>query len=216
MEEQKEQSTLERIHAAAKAEFMEKGFHAASLRNIVKTAGVTTGAFYGYYDSKEALFEALVGDAAEYVLNLYCGTIDDFEKMVGQEQTRQMTDVSQDVLMQILDYIYENKDAFKLILTSAEGTKYSDFIHQLVVREVESTYTYMETLKKMGHPVEPLNRNLIHMVASGMFSGVCETIIHDMPKEEAKEYLMQLHRFYSAGWEELLGVRFGKESKESE
>lgn len=48
-----EKSTLEMIHTAAKAEFMEKGFQAASLRNIVKTAGVTTGAFYGYYDSKE-------------------------------------------------------------------------------------------------------------------------------------------------------------------
>lgn len=216
MEGQKEQSTLERIHAAAQAEFMEKGFHAASLRNIVKTAGVTTGAFYGYYDSKEALFEALVGDAAEYVLNLFCGTVDDFEEMEGEEQTRQMFDVSQDVLMQILDYFYDNKDTFMLILTRAEGTKYADFGHQLVVREVESTYTYMETLKKMGHPVEPLNRNVIHMVASGMFSGLCETIIHDMPREEAKEYLMQLQRFYSAGWEELLGIRFGRESKESE
>ena len=40
-----ERSTLELIHTAAKTEFMEKGFQAASLRNIVKTAGVTTGAF---------------------------------------------------------------------------------------------------------------------------------------------------------------------------
>lgn len=50
------------IHTAAKAEFMEKGFQAASLRNIVKTAGVTTGAFYGYYNSKEELFSAVVAD----------------------------------------------------------------------------------------------------------------------------------------------------------
>ena len=34
-------STLERIHTAAQAEFLEKGYQAASLRNIVKTAGVT-------------------------------------------------------------------------------------------------------------------------------------------------------------------------------
>lgn len=46
-------TTLERIHIAAKREFLEKGFLGASLRNIVKCAGVTTGAFYGYYDSKE-------------------------------------------------------------------------------------------------------------------------------------------------------------------
>ena len=40
-------STLEKIHIAAKQEFLDKGFSLASLRNIVKTAGVTTGAFYG-------------------------------------------------------------------------------------------------------------------------------------------------------------------------
>ena len=37
---------------------MEEGFQAASLRNIVKTAGV----FYGYYNSKEELFSAVVAD----------------------------------------------------------------------------------------------------------------------------------------------------------
>ena len=43
--------TLQKILEAAKREFLEKGFKSASLRSIVKTAGVTTGAFYGYYAS---------------------------------------------------------------------------------------------------------------------------------------------------------------------
>ena len=55
----KEQTTLNRIFSAALQEFLEKGYQSASLRNIVKMAGVTTGAFYGYYKSKEELFEAL-------------------------------------------------------------------------------------------------------------------------------------------------------------
>ena len=54
-------TTLENIHRAAKAEFLEKGYKDASLRNIVKSVGMTTGAFYGYYKSKEELFEAIVG-----------------------------------------------------------------------------------------------------------------------------------------------------------
>mgnify|MGYP000010756719 FL=1 len=45
--------TLENIHRAAKAEFLEKGYKDASLRNIVKSVGMTTGAFYGYYKSKK-------------------------------------------------------------------------------------------------------------------------------------------------------------------
>ena len=36
-------STLERIHAAARDEFLEKGFQEASLRNIVKTAEPAVG-----------------------------------------------------------------------------------------------------------------------------------------------------------------------------
>jgi len=32
---------------------------------------VTTGAFYGYYDSKEELFAALVDSAYEYMMGRY-------------------------------------------------------------------------------------------------------------------------------------------------
>ena len=58
--EEKSSDTLEKIQQAALEEFSEKGFLGASLRLIVKNAGVTTGAFYGYFSSKEALFASLV------------------------------------------------------------------------------------------------------------------------------------------------------------
>lgn len=66
------QTTLHLILSAAMQEFLEKGYKSASLRNIVKTAGVTTGAFYGYYDSKEDLFEALVGEHYNFLLERFC------------------------------------------------------------------------------------------------------------------------------------------------
>ena len=53
--EEKSPDTLEKIKQAAMEEFSDKGFLGASLRQIVKKAGVTTGAFYGYFSSKEAL-----------------------------------------------------------------------------------------------------------------------------------------------------------------
>ena len=53
--EEKSTATLEKIQRAAMEEFSEKGFQGASLRQIVKQAGVTTGALYGYFSSKEAL-----------------------------------------------------------------------------------------------------------------------------------------------------------------
>lgn len=205
-----EENTLSRILSSAKQEFMEKGFLNASLRNIVKNAGVTTGAFYRYYDSKQALFSALVDEHAKYVLDLFNNTVDDFEKLPGDTQTEQMLDTSSFCLAKLLDYVYDHYDAFKLLVKCAEGTSYADFTHQLVVREVDSTYTYMKTLTKMGYELEPLNKNLVHIIASGLFAGIFEVVVHDMPKKEAKEYLAQFHRFYSAGWSELLNIKFGK------
>lgn len=67
-----EKTTLQMILSAAIQEFLEKGFTSASLRNIAKKAGVTTGALYGYYDSKEDLFEALVGEHYNFLLERFC------------------------------------------------------------------------------------------------------------------------------------------------
>lgn len=45
----KAEKTKEKILDTALIHFLKDGFSGASLRNIVKDAGLTTGAFYKYY-----------------------------------------------------------------------------------------------------------------------------------------------------------------------
>lgn len=85
-----EQTTLERIHTAAKCEFLEKGFINASLRNIVKTAGVTTGAFYGYFSSKGALFASIVEPHAAAVMGRFMTAQTDFAALPKEQQPDHM------------------------------------------------------------------------------------------------------------------------------
>lgn len=203
-----ESRTLEKILEAAKEEFLEKGFQKASLRNIVKMAGVTTGAFYRYYSSKEALFAALVEPHATAVMGKYMQTLNDFEELSGEEQTAQMGNASGGCIAWILDYVYEHYDEFRLLICCADGTSYENFVHNMVEVEVESTYKYIEVLRAMGHPVSDIDKQLCHMVASGMFSGMFEMIVHNMSKEEAVRCVGQLRQFYTAGWEKLMGVEF--------
>lgn len=59
--------TLRKLLDAAAIEFGEKGFHEASISSITRRAGVALGTFYTYFDSKDALFHALVGDMSEAV-----------------------------------------------------------------------------------------------------------------------------------------------------
>lgn len=58
-------ATQNKILEIGKKEFLAKGFRGASLRGIVKEAGFTQGAFYGYYPDKTALFEALVSEPVD-------------------------------------------------------------------------------------------------------------------------------------------------------
>lgn len=54
--------TLRKLLDAATREFADHGFHDASISGITRRAGVALGTFYTYFDSKDAIFRALVSD----------------------------------------------------------------------------------------------------------------------------------------------------------
>ena len=56
------QRTLRKLLDAAAIEFGERGFHDASISGITRRAGTALGSFYTYFDSKDAIFRALVAD----------------------------------------------------------------------------------------------------------------------------------------------------------
>lgn len=64
---QQAMSESRRAHvlAAARAVFEEHGLEGASIREIARRAGYTPGAIYSYFDSKEAVYGALLGESLE-------------------------------------------------------------------------------------------------------------------------------------------------------
>ena len=186
-------TTLERIHSAAKREFLEKGFLGASLRNIVKTAGVTTGAFYGYYDSKEKLFDALVSEQYEHIMDMYVST-------------QNMGKIGGDCLEQMIDYMYANEDEFRLILMCSKGTRYENMVHEMSEVEVQATHDFVEVMRENGIEVREIDPKLEHVLVSGMFTAFFELLIHKNDIGEAKTYLKQLREFYTAGWMRLFDM----------
>ncbi len=200
-----EQTTLKLIQEAAREEFLEKGFQSASLRNIVKTAGVTTGAFYGYFSSKEALFASIVEPHAKAVMGRFMSAQVAFAELPKEEQPKHMGQESAECMDWLIGYMYTHGVDFKILICCSEGTPYEHFIHSMVEVEVEYTLRYIGVLKSLGHQVPDIDRDLCHMIASGMFQGVFEVIRHDMPKERAKIFVAQLCEFYTAGWMKIMG-----------
>ena len=198
--------TRDNILRAAMAEFLDKGFQGASLRQIVKNAGVTTGAFYGYFSSKEALFNALVEPHAAALMGRFMEAQTSFAELPEEQQPEHMGVESSDCVHWMVDYICAHRQPVKLLLTRAEGTGYEHFVHNMVEVEVEYTLQYMEVLRRLGREVPQLSRSLCHIIASGMMGGIFEIVIHDMPREQALRDVDQLRDFYTAGWLKLMGA----------
>ena len=70
---------------AAAAEFGEKGFHDSSIVSITARAGVALGSFYTYFESKDALFRALVRDMSERVRVMVAPHLAHAEDAIGRE-----------------------------------------------------------------------------------------------------------------------------------
>ena len=73
--EERSTATLEKIQQAALAEFLDKGFLGASLRQIVKNAGVTT----------EALFNSIVEPHAAALMGRFMEAQTTFAELPEKE-----------------------------------------------------------------------------------------------------------------------------------
>lgn len=165
----KAEDTEKNILNTARKHFLKDGFSGASLRNIVKDAGLTTGAFYKYYPTKEALFDALTDPYIEHIYQIYDHVVEDFEKLSAKEQTSNMSDTSGDGMDQMIDYIYEHYDNFRLLLKCGDSGKFETFIHNMVDREMRSSLEYVKKMKEDGIEIPIVGESLMHMIYTGFF-----------------------------------------------
>ena len=98
--------TLRKILDAALAEFGERGFGETSIVGITSRAGVALGTFYTYFDSKEALFAALVKDMSERVREQVAPAIAGARGALDREQR---------ALGAYLRFVADHKEVYRII-----------------------------------------------------------------------------------------------------
>lgn len=205
---EKAEKTREIILDTAIKHFLRDGFSGASLRSIVKDAGLTTGAFYKYYPTKEMLFDALIDPYVEHIYEIYDGILVEFEKLSAHDQTNNMSNAATDGTDQMIDYIYEHYNHFRLLFKCGDSGKYEAFIHNMVNKEMKATKKYMQIMKESGINLLKVDESLMHMIYTVFFSSVLQIVEHDMDKEIAKKNVHQLKEFNTGGWERIWNIQF--------
>ena len=172
--ERAKQERRRQIMTAAKGVFAEAGYHGASIHAIIERAQIARGTFYLYFESKAAVFDAILDQAmAELRSRIHRIEVDDKTAPPPQQQLR-------DQILSTLDYIVKDRPLATLLLSAghtpdAEAAERLDQffgeVRSLLVRAMESGME-IGLLRK----VDP---KLAAAAMLGMMRGVIEQLIRE-------------------------------------
>lgn len=199
------EGVAERILSCAKAEFLDKGYTDASLRTIAAAAETSTNSIYVRFQDKEGLFSAIVEPVLNEMIERFVKIQETFHRMGRAEQAAQMPDYADGGTMELVEYMYDHLDEFRLLLDASYGTRFHNFVDELVRIEVEYTYKYMEAVGSTAQLGDAITQRLLHIVTTSRFESIFEIIRHGMSLEEAREYIGLLSRYHRTGFLAVFG-----------
>lgn len=199
------EGVAERIVEAAKREFLDKGYVDASLRTIAAEADTSTNSIYVRFGDKEGLFSAIVEPVLNEMTERLIRIQERFHLMTPEEQAERMPKYADGGTSELIDYMYEHLEEFRLLLDASYGTRFHNFVDELVRIEVEYTYKFMEAVGYSDKFGDAVTQKLLHIVTTSRFESIFEIIRHGMSREEATEYIELLSRYHRCGFIEIFG-----------
>lgn len=195
-----EKETRENLLKSAKKEFLEKGFMQASLRNICKNAGVTTGALYFFFKDKEDLFANLVQEPLNQLYQVMSSHYEQEKEMTSIELNA-LEDFGEDIgiAKQIMHFMYQHYDEFYLILIKSQGSRFENCIDYFVdVSEKHYRIMADKIAETMG--TKKLDDYLIHWVAHMQIDAFVHLLTHEDAEEEAVKQIESIVYYIISGW----------------
>ena len=185
-----DRETKEKLLASAEHEFMEKGYQGASLRNICKNAGVTTGALYFFFKDKDDIFASLVAPVL--------GSI---RTMMEAHMQQGKDDFSDDIYAsrRIIHELYQNYDRVQLLLTKSQGSSLAGCIDEFVAF-TEKNYRMLADAQAKVCGVAAPDDYTIHWMAHMQIDAFVHLLTHESDEEKAVAHLGDILKYLLAGW----------------
>lgn len=198
-----DKETKARLIESARAEFAEKGYMKASLRKICADAGVTTGALYFFFKDKEDLFAAIVGRPLD---ELKAVLLEHFtvEKELTMSEVYEHIEKGHDEFSAVLiHHIYTNYDAFILLLTKAQGSRFESAVDEMV-EMTETVYRTMSENIARQLPGRRVNLYMLHWLSHMILDAFIHLITHEPDEKKAIKIMSRIMNFLVKGWIELV------------
>ncbi len=162
----------DQIMAAAKEVFARRGFHATTIADIAKQAGLAYGSIYWYFDSKDELFHALMAVEETALRNHVAAALAQMSKQgvpaenVGQEAS--LRPFLQCSVRATLEFFEADKATVKLLLRDpyALGERFEKHLGGIYERFIDDIETFIVAAQKRGEVVAAPPRMVSYTLAA--------------------------------------------------
>ncbi len=190
MNQNDRENSKELIIRAGKQEFLKYGYKGASLRNICKQAGVTTGAFYFQFENKEQLLDEILRPVITYFSAMVQkSTMEEFE---GESS-------SADGDEQMLEMFWNYKEECQILLEGTAGTAYEKVFEEL---QEGLRQGFLLFFGKYG--ISDVDEKLLDVIVRMRVESYLTIIRKEYTLEETKKLARQIGIYCDAGFEALV------------
>lgn len=185
----KKQGTRDKILACALDEFYKYGESNASIRRIAEKAQVAVGNIYNYFDSKRAIFEAIINPVAEGI-NAIFNQIMDFGLSLNKVDELAETAVP---------YMVKNRRELRLLMNTVSdkgGLIKEEFFNKFSYKIKAEIDALREKINK-----QPISREYSRALSKSFLHGVFEILFSSEDSRAVTAMLKDYFTFFFGGLE---------------
>jgi AcrR family transcriptional regulator len=152
----------DQIMAAAKEVFARKGFHATTIADIAKRAGLAYGSVYWYFDSKDELFHALMAAEESALRTHVAAALGAPAENFGQEESLRVA------VRATLEFFESDKATVKLLLRDpfALGERFEKHLGGTYERFIDDIEAFIVAAQERGEVVSAPPRMVAYTLAA--------------------------------------------------
>jgi AcrR family transcriptional regulator len=146
-------------------EFKQSGYKGTSMRSIAKKSNTSVGNMYKYFQSKEDLYENLIGS----VYHRLIGYINQFDKIELNEKAEQ---IFYELMEKIMEIFNENSTELSILLNKSNGSKYEnckgtfvEFVTRIVTEKMKYELSLESKKLKDNFIIYVVSHSLVESIA---------------------------------------------------
>jgi AcrR family transcriptional regulator len=146
-------------------EFKQSGYMGASIRNIAKNSSTSVGNLYKYFESKEELYENIIGSVYHKLMNY----INQFNEV---ELNDKATEIFYQLMEKIIEIFLESSTEIAVLLNRSEGSKYEnckssfvDFVTKIVTEMMQYELSKINKKLKDNFIIYLLSYSLVESIS---------------------------------------------------